>query len=35
MEPGDNVSALARRLGISPSQLFGWRQDIPRTPEIM
>ncbi|MBD1202646.1 MAG: transposase [Rhodobacteraceae bacterium] len=24
-EPGVNVSALARRLGISPSQLFGWR----------
>ena len=25
LEPGVNVSALARRLGISPSQLFGWR----------
>ena len=24
LEPGVNVSALARRLGISPSQLFGW-----------
>ena len=23
-EPGVNVSALARRLGISPPQLFGW-----------
>jgi transposase len=35
LELGDNVSALARRSGISPSQLFGWRQDIPRTPETM
>jgi len=25
-EPGVNVSALARRLGISPPQLFGWRK---------
>ena len=25
LEPGVNVSALARRLGISPAQLFGWR----------
>jgi transposase len=26
LEPGINVSALARRLGISPPQLFGWRK---------
>lgn len=26
LEPGVNVSALARRLGILPSQLFGWRK---------
>ena len=26
LEPGVNVSALARRLGISPRQLFGWRK---------
>lgn len=26
LEPGVNVSALARRLGISPPQLFGWRR---------
>ncbi len=26
MAPGVNVSALARRLGISPPQLFGWRK---------
>lgn len=26
LEPGGNVSALARRLGISPAQLFGWRR---------
>jgi transposase len=26
LEPGVNVSVLARRLGISPPQLFGWRK---------
>ena len=26
LEPGMNVSALARRLGISQAQLFGWRK---------
>ena len=26
LEPGVNVSALARSLGISPPQLFGWRK---------
>lgn len=26
LDPGVNVSALARRLGISPPQLFGWRK---------
>ncbi|HHX91133.1 MAG TPA: transposase [Paracoccus sp.] len=26
LEPGVNVSALARRLGIAPSQLFDWRK---------
>lgn len=26
LEPGVNVSALARSLGISPPQLFGWRR---------
>ena len=26
LEPGVNVSALARCLGISPPQLFGWRK---------
>jgi len=25
LEPGTNISALARSLNISPSQLFGWR----------
>jgi transposase len=25
LEPGVNISALARSLDISPSQLFGWR----------
>ncbi len=26
LEPGSNVSAIARRLDIHPSQLFGWRR---------
>jgi transposase len=26
LEPGVNVSALARRLGVSPAQLFGWHK---------
>jgi transposase len=26
LEPGTNVSALARTLEITPSQLFGWRR---------
>lgn len=27
LEPGANVSALAREIGILPSQLFGWRSE--------
>ncbi|MDK4730921.1 transposase (plasmid) [Rhizobium sp. Pop5] len=27
MEPGASVSAIAHRLEIHPSQLFGWRRD--------
>ena len=27
MEPGASVSAIAHRIGIHPSQLFGWRRD--------
>ncbi|MBU6473688.1 MAG: transposase [Alphaproteobacteria bacterium] len=26
LAPGANISAIARRSGISPSQLFGWRR---------
>ncbi|WP_050631915.1 transposase [Bradyrhizobium viridifuturi] len=26
-EPGASVSAIARRIGIHPSQLFAWRRD--------
>ena len=26
LEPGTNISALARSLDIAPSQLFGWRR---------
>ncbi len=27
MEPGASVSAIVHRIGIHPSQLFGWRRD--------
>ncbi len=27
MAPGAGVSAIAHRIGIHPSQLFGWRRD--------
>jgi transposase len=30
LEPGTNISALARSLDISPSQLFGWRRAAQR-----
>ena len=30
LEPGANISALARSLDISPSQLFGWRRAAQR-----
>ncbi|MEY9697680.1 transposase [Bradyrhizobium diazoefficiens] len=30
LEPGASVSAIARRIGIHPSQLFAWRRDAPR-----
>jgi len=32
--PGANVSALARREGILPSQLFGWRRQAMRTGTV-
>lgn len=35
LEPGVNVSALAGRLGISPSQLFGWRREFLRKQETV
>lgn len=28
MAPGASVSAIAHRIGIHPSQLFGWRRDV-------
>ncbi|WP_234892695.1 transposase, partial [Sinorhizobium meliloti] len=28
LEPGASVSAIAHRLGIHPSQLFGWRRAV-------
>lgn len=33
-EAGANVSALARQIGISPSQLFGWRADALKRGEV-
>ena len=30
LAPGANVSAIARREGIAPSQLFGWRRQAIR-----
>lgn len=30
LAPGANVSAIARRVGIVPSQLFGWRRQAIR-----
>lgn len=32
--PGANVSAIARRTGISPSQLFGWRRQAMRNGTV-
>ena len=29
-ESGDEVSAVARRYGLTPQQLFGWRRDVRR-----
>jgi transposase len=34
LEPGTNVSALAREIGISPSQLFGWRTEAIKSGEV-
>lgn len=33
-EPGTNVSALAREIGIKSSQLFGWRADALKRGEV-
>ena len=35
LAPGANVSAIARREGIAPSQLFGWRRRAIRTGTVM
>ena len=34
LEPGTNVSALAREIGISPAQLFGWRAEAINRGEV-
>jgi len=34
LERGTNVSALAREIGISPSQLFGWRSEAIKSGEV-
>ena len=33
LEPGANVSEVARRNGLSPQQLFTWRREADATPE--
>ncbi|GLR45329.1 hypothetical protein GCM10007880_58460 [Mesorhizobium amorphae] len=33
-EPGANISALAREIGISSWQLFGWRAAAPKTDAV-
>ncbi len=33
-EPGANVSALAREIGVHASQLFGWRAEALRQGEV-
>jgi transposase len=33
-EPGANISGLAREIGISPSQLFGWRAAALKKGEV-
>ena len=30
---GDSVSAVARRHGLSPQQLFGWRRELQAVPD--
>ncbi len=34
MVPGANVSVIARRIGVEPSQLFGWRRKAVREGSI-
>ncbi|MBD1546032.1 transposase [Labrenzia aggregata] len=34
LEPGANVSAIAREAGLSPSQLFGWRRKAVRSGAV-
>ena len=34
LEPGANVSAIAREAGLSPSQLFGWRRKALRSGAV-
>jgi transposase len=33
LEPGANVSEVARRNGLSPQQLFAWRREVDAIPE--
>jgi transposase len=33
LEPGADVSAVAREAGIHPSQLYGWRRQLCRQPQ--
>ena len=35
LAPGANISAVAREMGISPAQLFGWRREAMRKGTTM
>jgi transposase len=34
LEPGANVSAIAREVGIHPGQLYGWRRQLRAQPQL-
>ncbi len=34
LQPGANISEVARRNGLSPQQLFGWRREVRCDPDV-
>jgi transposase len=34
LKPGANISEVARRNGLSPQQLFGWRREVRSDPDV-